>query len=144
MSTQEPLKPELLKLESALASLAPRPAALDRDWVMFLAGRAAARETGRRRGAWLWPCATAASLLLALGLGLRGQWPIGPSQEEAEVAAAASSSERPGPNSYFKLRELVLTRGVDDLPDPTASSGRRDAQPLRPLDRNRFDAWLGG
>ena len=141
MSAEEPLKPELAALQAALASLTPQAAGLDRDRVMYLAGRAAACQTARRRGAaWLWPCATAASLMLAVVLGLRGQRPSQP----APVAASAPAPYQSDANEYFKLRELVLARGVDALPEPTVSSDRGDAQPLRPLDRKHLDAWLGG
>ena len=144
MSAQEPLKPDLAAVEAALASLAPRPATLNRDWVMFLAGRAAAAQSGRRWTRWLWPCATAASLLLALALGVRGQRPSAPAHQAPQVGASAAPAARPGPHTYLKLREVVLARGVDALPEPTVSSGRGAAQPLRPLDWTRLDAWRGG
>ncbi len=140
MSTEEPLRPELAAVEAALASLTLRPAAVERDRLMFLAGQAAALKATRRRGAWLWPCATAAALLLALGLGLRGPRP----SEPVPSQATASTTPRTDPNTYAKLRALLLARGVEALPEPTVSSDRSPAQPLRPLDRNRLDAWLGG
>lgn len=141
MSAEEPLKPELAAIQAALAALTPQAAGLDRDRVMYLAGRAAACQPARRRAAaWLWPCATAASLMLAAVLGLRGPRP----SEPAQVAAFAPSPYQPDANTYLRLRELVLARGVDALPEPTVSSGRGDAQPLRPLDRKHVEAWLGG
>lgn len=60
---------ELSPLERSLASLRPAPAAIDRDEVLFQAGRAAAvaqqaaTQTSRVR---LWQLATAAMLLLSL------------------------------------------------------------------------------
>ncbi|HLA85859.1 MAG TPA: hypothetical protein VJL29_13800, partial [Thermoguttaceae bacterium] len=55
----------LAAVEAALASLCPAPLGVDRDRLMFLAGSASARR-GRRQ--WLWPAATAATTLLAVGL----------------------------------------------------------------------------
>jgi hypothetical protein len=140
MSAEDPLKPELAAVEAALASLTLRPAAVERERLMFLAGQAAALKATRRRGAWLWPCATAAALLLALGLGLRGPRPSEPVLNQT----TASTTPQTDPNSYAKLRALLLARGVDALPETTDASGRSPAQPLRPLDRNRLDARLGG
>jgi hypothetical protein len=143
--SQEPLNPELAALEARLTALTPRPAGLDRDRLMFLAGRAAAAQTARRGWtSWLWPCATAASLALAVVLGLRGArpQPVGP--QAADVAAAAPDTSRPGPNSYMELRARLLARGVDALPESSASADPSPAQPLRPMDRRHFEAWLGG
>ena len=62
---------DLDDLEAALASLSPRGSRIDRDRLLFLAGRASAEPTSgssvRRR--WLWPAATAASLTAACVLG---------------------------------------------------------------------------
>ena len=63
MSEQE-VPPDLSALADALAGLKPRPAALDRDTLMFRAGRASAPRR------WAWPLATAAVSLVALGLGV--------------------------------------------------------------------------
>jgi hypothetical protein len=144
MSAEEPLKPELAAVEAALASLALRPAAVERDRLMFLAGQAAALKATRRRGAWRWPCATAASLLLALGLGLRGPRPGEPVSTPDRLAAAVPIGAQTDLNTYAKLRSLILTQGVGALPGPSVSSGHSTLQPLRPLDRRHFDAWLGG
>ncbi len=65
------LTPELKSLEAALASLACRPASVDRDRMMFEAGWQAA-ERGRSVRRWAWPAvaavttAAAASLLCVL------------------------------------------------------------------------------
>jgi hypothetical protein len=138
---QEPLKPELAAVEAALASLAPR-AGLDRDRLMFLAGQAAGLKAARRRpAAWLWPCATAASLALAALLGLRGLTSREPARVPTETASApapADRQEREDPNEYFRLRQLVLVRGVEALPELTISSGEGTSQPLRPLDRRNL------
>jgi hypothetical protein len=58
------MTPEMNALADALAGLKPRPAALNRDVLMYGAGRASAA-----RG-WKWPLATAITSLVALGLGV--------------------------------------------------------------------------
>jgi len=62
--SEQELNPDLSALADALAGLKPRPAALDRDALMFCAGRASAPRR------WGWPLVTAAVSLLALGLGV--------------------------------------------------------------------------
>jgi hypothetical protein len=76
MSESFKVPDELNELERQLAALSPRASRLDRDRVMYLAGRAAA-ETELGTGgaaAWLWPSATgvmtAVSVLLAMMLVL--------------------------------------------------------------------------
>lgn len=71
----EHLTPDLRAFEAALAALAPKAAALDRDRLMYEAGRASlATPHVAPRGGWAWPAAfsamsaVAASLLLALVL----------------------------------------------------------------------------
>jgi len=137
----EPLRPELSAVEAALASLAPRSSGLDRDRLMYLAGQAAGLKTARRRpAAWLWPCATAASLLLAAVLGLRGPRPGEQvASRPVEVTPPAPAIEKPrqsDPNEYFRLRELVLRHGVEALPDarPENLPGR-GRRPARAWDR---------
>jgi hypothetical protein len=63
-------------MEAALRQFAPRALHLERERLMFLAGRAAAEADAPARSRWLWPVATAAlgvtaaSLALALGIQL--------------------------------------------------------------------------
>lgn len=144
----EHLRPELAAVEAALASLAPRASGLDRNRLMYLAGQAAGLKTARRRpAAWLWPCATAASLLLAAVLGLRGSTSREPALAPTEMASApapADRQERRDASEYFRLRQLVLARGVEALPEPRISSGEGTSRPLRPLDRMHLEALLGG
>ena len=54
--------PELAAIESALFSLAPAPASVDRDRLMFFAGRASGR-----RGRWLW-CGSGAAVAAAIAV----------------------------------------------------------------------------
>jgi len=68
MSDQR-MSEELAAVESALSSLDPAPTGVERDRVMYLAGRAAAGgsfDPLPARAAWLWPSTTAASLLVAV------------------------------------------------------------------------------
>jgi hypothetical protein len=55
--------PALSALESKLTSLTPLPSALDRDYLLFHAGRASVRGPG-----WFWPTATGFLLLVTVGL----------------------------------------------------------------------------
>jgi hypothetical protein len=68
--SEKKLNEELSAVETALASLKPAALGVDRDRVMFLAGRASATANillqQRRKTHWLWPCVTAVSLLVAI------------------------------------------------------------------------------
>jgi hypothetical protein len=78
--SEKRINEELAAVEAALASLKPAASGVDRDRVMFLAGRASAAYSALprqyRKTQWLWPCVTAVSLLLAIAssgmLFLRG------------------------------------------------------------------------
>jgi hypothetical protein len=68
---------ESRELEQALATLRPNRGALDRDRLMFLAGKTLAEREAAQRGLggsmlsqWVWPGATAASVLTAAVLGM--------------------------------------------------------------------------
>jgi hypothetical protein len=119
--SERPLDPALTDLERALGALAPVPAALDRDRLLFEAGRRAARRRG-----WYWPGATAALALLAAGLGTALVLRAGPPPVERMVSIpAAQPTPSPDPEedppfasrpNYFRLREQLLTRGLEALP----------------------------
>jgi hypothetical protein len=68
--SEKRLNEELEAVESALARLKPAASGVDRDRVMFLAGRASATANvlsqQHRKIHWLWPCVTAVSLLMAI------------------------------------------------------------------------------
>ncbi len=66
--SEKRLNDDLASMEAALGSLTPAPSSIDRDRLMFAAGRACTSRVSASRQpiAWLWPCATAASLLLAI------------------------------------------------------------------------------
>jgi hypothetical protein len=133
----------LTTLENALAGLAPLPAALDRDRVMFRAGQASIR-----RG-WAWPAATAILGLVAAGLGgVLALWrapapmervvyvkvkvpvPQPPSPRRAPAAlrtvgSAAPETVEPSPsrNGYLQLQYQVLRWGLDGLPSLPPARG---------------------
>ncbi|MHC5033851.1 MAG: hypothetical protein ACYTFZ_02280, partial [Planctomycetota bacterium] len=132
-------------IEDALGSLRPRPSSIDRDGLMFEAGRRSARQ------GLLWPSAAAVATLAAAGLAAAlflhprpvvrevryvqrtapvmeaeadaippGQMPLG----QASIVAPRELGEM----SYGRLRWLVLTEGVSALPSPVATQG----EPLEP------------
>lgn len=136
---------ELSALETSLGKLSPTPAALDRDRLMYQAGRASARVS------WLWPAVAGAASLTAAALALvlafrpaplsvveqrvvviRQQTPpVAPAHTETLpepwVETSVQSDEPPLPQAeYLRRRQEVLRWGVDVLPPPapegTASS----------------------
>lgn len=133
--------PELASLREALARLRPAPDPIDLGRLLFRAGQASVPRRG-----WAWPCATAASALLAVALGagllLRpgpqtvehvvvvhdkpppAPPPEPPAREQPVPPAVARTTPDEadrgrGAGDYFRLREQVLARGADALPAPT-------------------------
>lgn len=116
---------ELKAVEAALAGLVPSAGGFDRDCVLFRAGQNAAPRRP------LWPCVSAALALLSIGLGaalLMGPEPVvverivylpalvTPEPEPPDVAAAEPSW--PGKPRYYQIRDELLARGLDALPQP--------------------------
>ena len=136
---------ELNKVADALAALTPRPAHLDRDGLLFEAGRRSVRP-GR-----FWPIATLAAgvvacvLLVALVIGPEpttvvrwiqlDQPPTGTPQTivaPAPSGAALEFEEAPlPPGSYWHLQQSALRNGIERMPmaDPDVA-----ATPPRPRD----------
>ncbi len=56
---------DLTPLEAALGSLLPRPSKIDRDRLLFLAGRASVDPPPTLFGRWVWPAATFLSSTIA-------------------------------------------------------------------------------
>lgn len=135
MNPQDKLPPELEGLAAQLRGLTPAPAALNRDRLMFEAGRAAAG-----RGLAMWRGLAAAALLLAATLGAWAGWqgdrvvervvyvpaptperspaeklPEKPVQQGQPVAPPPALAEE---GSLWNLRLAVLTHGIDALPPP--------------------------
>jgi hypothetical protein len=127
---------ELRVLELALRGLTPSAQPLDRDRLMFRAGRAS-----RPRRSLLWPLATAASTLFAVGVGI-AFWtqaprvqtmpqfvkarelpeapapapPVEPPTPERTPSASVPSAWEPPATRYEQLRNDVLRWGLDGLP----------------------------
>jgi hypothetical protein len=156
---------DLTPLERRLTGWRPSTGKLDRDRVLFDAGRAAARADGRSR---LWQLATAALVFMTAGLG--GLLEHERSQRFALETALAirarpveslppvpslaqtPATESLAPNSYFELTTHVMASdqeasapalGNDFMPTKPAPASLRAlpaSSPLRPRDLNRvFD-----
>jgi hypothetical protein len=151
--SEEPLNESLKAVEAALAGLRVKPTSVDRDRMMFLAGQASlrhdsplarAKRKGRmtRAAGWFWPLATAVSLLLAATLGGILLHRAGPTVvdrvvyvpvdrpekpaagHDAPLAVSAQSPESPLRSDYLVLRQWILTRGVDALPQSASDESR--------------------
>ena len=138
----------LSDLETALAALAPVRGRLDRDRLMYEAGRASARPSPRK-----WMAVAASLALVAAGegalLALRPEGrvvervvvvrePAGPPEvrpvEVAEVVEAPAP--RPlevGPTDRDRLAWQVLRYGLDGLPTSRASATSGPAPSMRAL-----------
>jgi hypothetical protein len=155
------------RLETELTAFAPRPPRLDRDRLMFEAGRAEALKTAgiptplRSIPWWLWPGSTLAMTAAAAALALALVWrpPAAPrvklvdryvylpapAEKNTDLLPVASSALRSvgeplaavrgpslaalPPGHALRVRELILTRGVDALQSP-ANEGGPDAPVL--------------
>lgn len=137
------------ELETTLAALRPAAPAINRDALMFAAGRASAVP---RRSVHVWQAATA---VLAAGLCvslLLRPTPVerivvvAPPQETAQplahtpptvtpphdpVTPAAARLEPLPPDAYLPLRNAVLSRGIDALPPVNAPVDPHLLTPLR-------------
>jgi hypothetical protein len=118
---------ELISVETALAGLAPEAGRLNRDRLLYEAGRLSAP---RRIG---WPVATVMLAGLAMALSLQLAARPGPEVRTVEVVRYVDRSEpRNGDthssnlnsdysvaipaNNYLSLRDRVLRQGADALP----------------------------
>ena len=138
MPNENGLTPAEMELEAALGSLQPVTVAIERDRLMYRAGQSSAR---RRNLAW--PILSVA-LALMLGVSLLHQpepqtqtveveklvyvtKPATPTQSALHVATQGG---QPDPYqleaqaNYVKLRDKVLTEGLDALPIREVSSPR--------------------
>jgi hypothetical protein len=134
-----PIDPGLNEVAAALAALRPNSPAIDRDRLLFRAGRASAPRP------WIWRAATAVSTLLAASLGavlicrpaappveiervvyVHDQTPPAPAppkREEPTTTAPAESEPLSYPwraaTPYTRLEDNVLRWGLDGLAEPT-------------------------
>jgi hypothetical protein len=124
--------PEMTALEAALAELAPRSATIDRDQLMFQAGRRAARRNG-----WLVPgvaavlasAATVSAVLLfyhpepqIVRLPLTKVAP--PASSPSHIASANDSWLQCVEG--LRLRNEVLQSGLDALPKPPTTEEHQE------------------
>jgi hypothetical protein len=156
-------------LESKLRQFAPRASCIDRDRLMFLAGREASVRREQRAN-WLWPVATFVSsgvaACFAIALGLQMMQPprerivvrevlVQPPQNAvvAHVPAvpAVVTARHPLPSpiglslpagSLLQMRNVALRFGVDALPtDRGASTSTATAPaPISPWQQLRDSA----
>jgi hypothetical protein len=125
---------DLSRLENALRGLAPVPVQLDRDRLMFDAGRAI-HPTG-----WKWPLATGALSVVAVVLGvclfmrpeprvverivrvyvpaqpLPAPAPPTPGPDSTPGEFTSPGPTLPGTSGYLQLQEQVLRWGLDGVP----------------------------
>jgi hypothetical protein len=146
--SQPPHDPDLTAVERALAGLAPSAGTLNRDALMFAAGRQSVR-----RG-WAWPAVAAgsafAAAVLAAFLLLRPptvqtvvvEVPQPPREEPSRPADTAAPSEEPRPPMSPPSREtdyLTLRHQVERWGDAGLPASRPSAAEAPALD----DDWLG-
>jgi hypothetical protein len=128
-------------LADALRGLAPRAGALDRDRLMFRAGRASAS-----RG-WAWPLAALASTAAAVALGVLLWARPGPPPRvvehvvylPAEVPPRAADQPAASPDgdgtgtgswsSYLQMLPRLARWGLDGLPPPPEPPADREGPP---------------
>ena len=140
MNSRESLTPEEREMEEVLSALEPAGHDIDRDRLMFEAGRASVH-----RARWVWPSA-AAVLLAALVVSVvarpeplvvertvtvtipppKAEWEVAPSKSRPD-AGTRDMSELV---AYAKLRQEVLARGVEALGEPRYFSTTHDGEPL--------------
>jgi hypothetical protein len=135
-----PIDADLAALTAALGGLAPAPPALDRDRLLYEAGRRSAR-----RRPWAWPAAAGLFAVLSAGLGVRlatvpapppqvqfvyvsrTETPSRDVQHVRETAPARDNFVTHSGGGYLHLRDQVVRFGADSL--PAAVSGPAPAPP---------------
>jgi hypothetical protein len=120
--------PEMIAIEAALTELAPRQAGINRDQLMFQAGKRAGR-----RNRWALPCASALIASTATMLIVLGFYHPQPQFVETPAPHAGPTVRDQLPVSDdgwreraegLRLRNEVLERGIDALPRPSLSEER--------------------
>jgi hypothetical protein len=150
-------EPEMTEFEQSLAALSPSRGRLDRDRLMFEAGRRSA--IAPRRATWAWPAVAASLAAVVLGqtfaLTRRPEPRIvervvvvyEPADVSAQpVAPVVVLSRNPAPEAdrpdesaespYLRLRRQIERFGLDGLPEPspllTLSGGRESPTGFAP------------
>ena len=117
--SQDRVNPDLAAVEAAVGSLRPAASGVDRDRLMYLAGRAAGGDGShhaRRRAGWFWPCSTAASLLVAVTFA--GMWL---SRGEPEVRIVFRDRPVTVPEFYATICAAL---GIDHKKENISNEGR--------------------
>ena len=130
MQDENGLTPAERDLESALGGLRPVAASIDRDQLMFRAGRASMQRRGR---AWQSAAAVlAVGLCLSLAFRPAGRRvvpvagvPVEPSPTVVgpELAWLPADMAWAQQGSYIRVRDDVMEHGLDALPSPSGRSG---------------------
>jgi hypothetical protein len=136
------LTPSERELEAALGGLKPARAILNRDQLMFQAGRASARRQNR-----LWQ---AVSVCMAVVLAVSIVYRPTTRAVEPRPVAVANRVEHAGPapsptlltrrvteqryfapvNDYVRMRSEVLRRGIDALPTSHPAPATDEDEPM--------------
>jgi hypothetical protein len=134
MQNEENITPAQRELETALGSLRPIATSMDRDLLMFRAGRASGRRHYR-----IWQGGVAV-LAVLLTVSLLHSPTVGPiervqyvtDEQQAAPANMMTMTKAPTgpartrslmPGNYIRLRNRVLIGGLDELPEAQSSSG---------------------
>ncbi len=126
--SREELNDELAHIEAALATVGPGPSRLQRDRVMYLAGRASAGPaTQRRTTGWAWPAAFGAMTAVAATL-----LAMVVAHPQAHVA---DHSERSVENQPLAANVLTRRDDLDGSMDEDIKRPPLDDSYLRELDR---------
>lgn len=146
---------DLSEMESRLAGLVPTAAHLDRDAVLYEAGRAAGVRTGRRLAGG----AASAAIVVAAGiailslrsesrpvrvLGVTVMVPVrvhpdlAPTPEPSAPVAPSHvySASLPWESPLLEMRNRLLSRGLEGWPVGHAGPGAAVSLPNRPLERD--------
>ncbi len=149
MRNEDGMTPLEQELEAALGGLRPAPSGLNRDGLMFEAGR----TTQRRHRFWQGLSATLA-VLLAVSVVSRSR-PVA-SQSTPKTIARARANKTPAAvpysqteqvdrraseafRQYVNIRQAVINRGVEALP---ASPAMRQTTVAPPLTREDMEDLL--
>ena len=158
-----------LDVEAALAKLQPRPAAIDRDHVLFEGGKAAAlvgAAAPKPRTRWLWPTATivsfAASLMMTVLYGMERNRPLPPERivyrtvpamqqgdqrppsrnvPPPNIAVAVPAAKSVAESRLLRMRHPALMTDVDHLP---AGGVERGATSGNPISIGKMRRSMGG